>query len=120
MMAVFAVLFGTRHIDATEHQEGLMLAIAADLVKLACLVLVGLYITFGLFDGPGDLWAAAAARGATAVFQHDLQGGALMAQALISTFAILLLPRMFHVTVVENNSDLKIGARAGCSRSTSS
>jgi Na+/proline symporter/signal transduction histidine kinase len=105
MMSVFAVLFGTRHIDATEHQEGLMLAIAAEsLVKVGCLVLVGLYITFGLFDGPGDLIAKAAESGATAIFQHDLDGGTLMAQAVVSTFAILLLPRMFHVTVVENNA----------------
>src|SRR6266480_2031817 len=29
-MAIFAVLFGTRHIDATEHQDGLMLAIATE------------------------------------------------------------------------------------------
>src|SRR5215831_16960479 len=29
-MATFAVLFGTRHIDATEHQDGLMLAIATE------------------------------------------------------------------------------------------
>ena len=29
-MAAFAVLFGTRHIDATEHQDGLMLAIATE------------------------------------------------------------------------------------------
>src|SRR5450432_4089864 len=29
-MAVFAVLFGTLHIDATEHQDGLMLAVAAE------------------------------------------------------------------------------------------
>ncbi|MEA2984160.1 MAG: hypothetical protein QOD94_414, partial [Alphaproteobacteria bacterium] len=29
-MAAFAVLFGTRHIDTTEHQHGLMLAIAAE------------------------------------------------------------------------------------------
>src|SRR5689334_23973267 len=34
-MATFAVLFGTRHIDATEHQDGLMLAVAAEsIVKL--------------------------------------------------------------------------------------
>ena len=34
-MAAFAVLFGTRHIDATEHQDGLMLAIATEsIVKL--------------------------------------------------------------------------------------
>ena len=30
-MATFAVLFGTRHIDATEHQDGLMLAVAAQI-----------------------------------------------------------------------------------------
>jgi Na+/proline symporter len=34
-MAAFAVLFGTRHIDATEHQDGLMVAIATEsVVKL--------------------------------------------------------------------------------------
>ena len=30
LMAAFAVLFGTRHIDATEHQDGLMLAVATE------------------------------------------------------------------------------------------
>ena len=29
-LALFAVLFGTRHIDATEHQHGLMLAICLE------------------------------------------------------------------------------------------
>src|SRR6185369_13555155 len=32
LMAAFAVLFGTRHVDATEHQDGLMLAIATESV----------------------------------------------------------------------------------------
>ena len=32
LMAAFAVLFGTRHVDATEHQDGLMLAIATELI----------------------------------------------------------------------------------------
>ncbi|HJZ32638.1 MAG TPA: hybrid sensor histidine kinase/response regulator, partial [Hyphomicrobiaceae bacterium] len=35
-MTVFSILFGTRHIDATEHQEGLIVAVAAEsIVKLA-------------------------------------------------------------------------------------
>ena len=39
-LAAFAVLFGTRHIDATEHQEGLMLAIAAEsIVKIVAFLL---------------------------------------------------------------------------------
>src|SRR5215510_7729474 len=52
-MAIFAVLFGTRHIDATEHQDGLMLAIATEsIVKLVAFVGVGVFVTFWVFDGP--------------------------------------------------------------------
>src|ERR1700760_407893 len=40
-MAVFAVLFGTRQADATEHQHGLMFAVAAEsLVKLVAFIAV--------------------------------------------------------------------------------
>ena len=56
-MAVFAVLFGTRHIDATEHQDGLMLAIAAEsIVKLFAFLAVGIFVTFWMFDGPVALF----------------------------------------------------------------
>ncbi len=59
-MATFAVLFGTRHIDATEHQDGLMLAIATEsIVKLFAFLAVGIFVTFWMFGGPGALFAAA-------------------------------------------------------------
>ncbi len=59
-MATFAVLFGTRHIDATEHQDGLMLAIAAEsIVKLFAFLAVGIFVTFWMFGGPGALFEAA-------------------------------------------------------------
>ena len=52
-MAAFAVLFGTRHIDATEHQDGLMLAIATEsIVKLVAFLAVGIFVTFVMFHGP--------------------------------------------------------------------
>ena len=52
-MAAFAMLFGTRHIDATEHQDGLMLAIATEsVVKLVAFLAVGVFVTFWMFDGP--------------------------------------------------------------------
>ncbi|KLD73000.1 ATPase, partial [Xanthomonas hyacinthi DSM 19077] len=39
LLAVFAILFGTRNIDATEHHHGLMLAVAVEsLVKLLAFV----------------------------------------------------------------------------------
>ena len=59
-MAAFAVLFGTRHIDATEHQDGLMLAVAAEsIVKLVAFLAVGIFVTFWMFDGPVALFRQA-------------------------------------------------------------
>ena len=109
-MAIFAVLFGTRHIDATEHQDGLMLAIATEsIVKLVAFVGVGIFVTFWMFDGPLNLFARALERPDTAaVLTREPVIGTLLAMTLLSLFAIVLLPRQFHVTVVENNSEAEI------------
>ena len=109
-MAAFAVLFGTRHIDATEHQNGLMLAIATEsIVKLVAFLAVGLFVTFWLFDGPRDLLAQALSRPDTAaVLSRRPDYGSFITMTLLSTVAIILLPRQFHVTVVENNSEKEI------------
>jgi Na+/proline symporter len=109
-MAIFAVLFGTRHIDATEHQDGLMLAIATEsIVKLVAFVAVGAFVTFWMFDGPLALFAQALDRADTAaVLTREPALGTLAAMTMLSLFAIVLLPRQFHVTVVENNSEGEI------------
>src|SRR5437764_779772 len=109
-MAIFAVLFGTRHIDATEHQDGLMLAIATEsIVKLIAFVGVGVFVTFWLFDGPLSLFAQALERPNTAaVLTREPVPGTILAMTLLSLFAIILLPRQFHVTVVENNNEGEI------------
>jgi Na+/proline symporter/CheY-like chemotaxis protein len=109
-MAIFAVLFGTRHIDATEHQDGLMLAIATEsIVKLVAFVGVGIFVTFWMFDGPFALFAQALERPDTAaVLTREPVIGTILAMTLLSLFAIVLLPRQFHVTVVENNSEAEI------------
>src|SRR5438094_1659130 len=109
-MAIFAVLFGTRHIDATEHQDGLMLAIATEsIVKLIAFVTVGIFVTFVMFGGPSALLAQALDRPNTAaVLTRAPHLASLCAMTLLSLFAIVLLPRQFHVTVVENNSSREI------------
>jgi Na+/proline symporter/signal transduction histidine kinase/CheY-like chemotaxis protein len=109
-MAIFAVLFGTRHIDATEHQDGLMLAIATEsLVKLVAFVGVGVFVTFWMFDGPFALFAQALQRpDAAAALTREPVPGTLVVMTLLSLFAIVLLPRQFHVTVVENNNEDEI------------
>jgi Na+/proline symporter/signal transduction histidine kinase len=109
-MAMFAVLFGTRHIDATEHQDGLMLAVATEsLIKLIAFVAVGVFVTFWMFDGPGDLFGKALQHSAaTAALTKEPQFGLLLTMTFLSFVAIVLLPRQFHVTVVENHSEAEI------------
>ena len=109
-MATFAVLFGTRHIDATEHQDGLMLAVAAELiVKLVAFLAVGIFVTFWMFDGPLALFNEAMQRPATAaIFSREPRIDTLVAMTLLSFVAFIMLPRQFHVAVVENNNENEI------------
>jgi Na+/proline symporter/signal transduction histidine kinase len=110
LMAAFAVLFGTRHIDATEHQDGLMLAIAAEsLIKLAAFLAVGVFVTFWMFDGPMALFSQALSRPDTAKVLSNGPGlGTVIAMTVLSFFAIVLLPRQFHVTIVENHDEREV------------
>jgi Na+/proline symporter/signal transduction histidine kinase len=109
-MAIFAILFGTRHIDATEHQDGLMLAIAAEsIVKLFAFLAVGIFVTFWMFDGPVALFTQAMQSAPTAAILTSVPAlETLIAMTLLSFVAILLLPRQFHVGVVENNDEREI------------
>ena len=64
LLAAFTVLFGTRHLDATERHEGMVAAIAFEsIVKLLAFLAVGVFVTYVVYDGFGDLFGA---RGADA------------------------------------------------------
>jgi Na+/proline symporter/signal transduction histidine kinase len=109
-MATFAVLFGTRHIDATEHQEGLIVAVAAEsLVKLAAFLAVGFFVTFSMLGGIGSLIERVQQDPEIhRIFAGDFHGVTWLTVTFLSLVAVLLLPRQFHVTVVENNSEKEI------------
>ncbi|MDR5897492.1 PAS-domain containing protein [Halomonas vilamensis] len=104
VMAVFAILFGTRHTDATEHHEGLIHAVAFEsLVKLVAFLVLGAFVTWGMFGGLGELMGFAETQ---LKLQRQLAnqdfGQGFWAQTLLAMLAILCLPRQFHVAVVEN------------------
>ena len=95
LLAVFAILFGTRQIDATEHHHGLMLAVALEsVVKLVAFVAIGL---FALPLMP-DSWAESMATASTRT--GPLPSG-FVAQTLLALLAMFCLPRQFQVGVVE-------------------
>lgn len=110
-LIIFTILFGTRHVDATEHQVGLMLAVAAEsLVKLVAFLMVGLFIIATWNGGPSALMAQSAADPEVAgLFSQPINGGMLLTVTFLSFVCAILLPRQFHVAVVENNapSELK-------------
>jgi len=106
LLALFAMLFGTRQLDATEHHPGLMLGIAFEsLVKLLAFLSVGVFVTWFAFDGPDALAAMALDdERVMEMFAIDQIGGSFITIFLLSTLAVFCLPRQFHVTVVESTS----------------
>ena len=110
ILAAFTILFGTRHLDATERHEGMVAAVALEsVVKLVAFGAVGLFVTFGLYNGVGDIFAKAMAdpqlAKLTAVASGSRSYATWFSLTLLAGLAILFLPRQFQVTVVENVSE---------------
>ncbi len=103
-MLLFTIAFGLRRVRPTERHPGLVVALAVEsVVKLVAFLAAGVFVVWGLFDGPADVFRAAAAPSAGApdlLGRHPL--GAWVAHLFLAGFAVLLLPRQFHVSVVEN------------------
>lgn len=109
LMAAFAVLFGTRRADATEHQGGMMLAIAGEsLVKLVAFLAVGMYVLVVVFGGPSAFITQLTTHpDLVPVFMSGINPTTFATYTLLSLLMVLLLPRQFHVTVVENTTRLE-------------
>ncbi len=107
-LAGFTMMFGTRHLDATERHEGMVAAIAFEsLVKLVAFIAVGAFVTWRLFDGPADLLARVRAVPELAALLSFGQGRAFpyaqwFALTILSMLSVIFLPRQFQVMVVEN------------------
>ena len=104
VLALFTIVFGTRNLDATEHHRGMVLAIAFEsLVKLFAFLAVGAFVTYGLYDGPDDLFdQAMLAPRLEEYWKETINWPSMVVQTGVAMMAIICLPRQFHVTVVEN------------------
>ncbi|MEM9333849.1 MAG: NahK/ErcS family hybrid sensor histidine kinase/response regulator [Pseudomonadota bacterium] len=105
VLALFAILFGTRKIDVTEHHQGMMIAIAFEsLVKLLAFVAIGLFAWFLLGRAGGP------APGTASPFSLSSLPNTFMTQLVLASAAIICLPRQFHVAIVEAHRDARIDA----------
>ncbi len=112
-MAAFAIIFGTRHIDAAEHHPGMVAAIAFEsVVKLVSFLAVGIFVCFGLEEGFGTLFQRASADPVIAhLFTGDsaLSDGSWITFSLLAALSFLCLPRQFHIIVIENVNERHLG-----------
>ncbi len=116
LLAGFAILFGARHLDASERHEGLVAAVALEaLVKLIAFVAVGLFVTYGLFDGFGDIFTRFAERfperqELLLLGTETVPYSTWLTLSLTILLATMLLPRQFHIMVIENSREEHIRA----------
>ena len=110
-LAAFTIVFGARKLDAAERHEGMVAAIAFEsLLKLLAFLAIGAFVTWGMFNGIGDIFARAAQQpgladtfviggGSTDIYQS---WASLFSLSFVSMLAVMFLPRRFQVAVVEN------------------
>lgn len=114
VLGVFSVLFGARSLDASERHEGLVAAIALEsLVKLFAFLAVGVFVTYGLFDGFEDIFSQFLQRFPEKEYLLLLNSpqSSYLTWAtflVMSMMAFMFLPRQFHIMVVENTRERHI------------
>lgn len=109
-LAAFTILFGTRNVDANERHHGVVMAIAVEaLVKLVALLTVGVFVVWGMNDGPASVFAQMPPH--LADIQTVLTPRWVTLMFLAGT-AVFCLPRMFQIAVVENSSEHQLATAA--------
>ena len=109
LIAVFVAFYGTQSTDTSQHKKGIIATVAFESVlKLLFFLAIGIYVTYILFDGTTDLYnkASISENFARLTSFGGLENGFnWLFTICLSFFAIFLLPRQFHVAVVENDNE---------------
>ena len=104
-VALFTIVFGIRHLDPTERHPGMMLALAVEgMVKLLAMLSVGVFICFFMFDSPLEIFRLLETEMPDAAQQMGSKPEFMtwFSYLILAGSAFMLLPRQFHVMVVEN------------------
>jgi Na+/proline symporter len=114
LLGLFGILFGARRLDVSERHEGLVAAIALQsVVKLIALLAVGIFVTYGLFDGLTDIFARFSVqfpdRTRLLLLGTPQAPYSMWFTLLLSTMMwVMFQPRQFHLMVIENSDEAHI------------
>jgi PAS domain S-box-containing protein len=109
ILGVFAVFFGARKTDVSERHGGLVFAVAFEsAIKLIAFMSVGVSVTYGLFNGFGDIFERIQNSEFSSLMAIGDESKVSFTEwtslTFLSMMAIMFLPRQFQVSVVENSS----------------
>ncbi|ADU65344.1 Stage II sporulation protein E [Desulfurispirillum indicum S5] len=120
LLAVFSMLFGARRLDATERHEGLVAAIAVEsIVKLVSFLVIGIFVTYGMFGGFGDIFSrfleTFPERSHLLLLNTEQTPYVTwFTLTFVSMMAVMFLPRQFHAMVIENSDEKHIRTAMWC------
>jgi len=105
-MILFTILFGVRRLVPTERHQGMVVSMAAESgMKLLAFLAVGIFATYFLNDGFVDIFRQFAASPLSTSVTSLQTGGAIfpwVANLLMAMSAVIFVPALFHIMVVEN------------------
>ena len=113
LMIAFTIILGIRRLDPTERHPGLIMVVAVQcVVKLVAFLAVGIFVTYFMFDGFGDIFQRMSMdlpHSLTAMWSIERVPPVTWTTYLVLAMsAIMFLPRQFHVSVVENYDERHI------------
>lgn len=106
ILAVLTIVFSVRNLGLSEHHRGVMFAMATDsIIKLIAFIAIAFFASFSLYNNPGSLWHAATSDSSlNHYWESQTNWPFFFVQTCVAMMAMYTLPRLFHVTVVENNA----------------
>jgi len=114
LLAMFGILFGARTLDSSEKHEGLVVAVAFEsIVKLVAFLAVGIFVTYGLFDGFADIFQRFSEQFPERNHLFLLGTAQIpyikwFTLIVLSMMAVMFLPRQFHIMITENTDEQHI------------
>lgn len=108
LMSFFTIIFGLRKLDPSERHFGMVFIVAIEsIVKLFALIAVGIFISFFVYPDIQSILNEASTQNifkAIGEGENNVEYSNWISIMILSMFAVMFLPRQFHVSVVENSN----------------
>ncbi len=113
LMILFTLVFGVRRVDPTERHPGMVFSIGlTSIFTVSMLLVCGLFAVYFLNNGFQDLFAKVSSSQYAGLMKIGFSGDSSFITwfsfLAVSMFMVILLPRQFHMSVVENSDENNI------------